>query len=145
MVQRTLVATAALYEVDETAWLEAAAELIRQGRLDEVELGPLAEYLSDMAKRDRREVSSRLVVPTSQQHSPMRWSSHKDHALKALAKLAGPHMPVTLKQVEKAVAKVHLEHEKATSDHTTISRADRRVPAVGTRQQQRAARGRPAI
>ena len=30
MVQRTPAATAALYELDETAWLESAAELIRQ-------------------------------------------------------------------------------------------------------------------
>ncbi|HWG47592.1 MAG TPA: DUF29 domain-containing protein [Gemmataceae bacterium] len=62
MVQRTSAATAALYEVDETAWLEATAELIRQGQLDAVELNTLAEYLTDMAKRDRREVYSRLVV-----------------------------------------------------------------------------------
>ncbi|MBY0527953.1 MAG: DUF29 domain-containing protein [Gemmataceae bacterium] len=62
MVQRTPVATAALHEADETAWLEETAELIRQGRLDAIELGPLAEYLTDMAKRDRREVFSRLVV-----------------------------------------------------------------------------------
>ena len=58
--------------------------------------------------------ASRLVVPRSQQHPPMRWSSHKDHARKALAKLAGPHLPATLKQVEKAVAKAHAEHEQAT-------------------------------
>jgi hypothetical protein len=62
MVQRASVATAALYERDETAWLETTAELIRQGQLDAVELGILAEYLTDMVKRDRREVYSRLVV-----------------------------------------------------------------------------------
>ena len=67
--------------------------------------------------------ASRLVVPSSQQHSPMRWPSHKDHAHKALAKLAGPHLPATLKQVEKAIAKAHAEHEKATNGRTTISRA----------------------
>jgi len=62
MVQRTPVATAALYEVDETAWLEAVADLIRNRRLSEVDLNTLAEYLTDMAKRDRREVFSRLVA-----------------------------------------------------------------------------------
>ncbi len=62
MVQRTHAATAALYEVDETAWLEITAELIRSGRLTEVDLNTLAEYLTDMARRDRREVFSRLVV-----------------------------------------------------------------------------------
>ena len=40
--------------------------------------------------------------------------SHKDHARKALAKLAGPHLPATLKQVEKAVAKAHSENQQAT-------------------------------
>src|SRR5207237_10323477 len=54
--------TATLYEVDETAWLEATADLIRQGRFGEIERETLAEYLTDMAKRDRREVFSRLVV-----------------------------------------------------------------------------------
>jgi hypothetical protein len=62
MVQRYPVATATLYEVDETAWLEAAADLVRQGRFDEIDRESLAEYLTDMAKRDRREVFSRLVV-----------------------------------------------------------------------------------
>ena len=51
-----------LYEQDETAWLEAMSELIRQGRLDEVDFPNLAEYLADMARRDRREVESRLTV-----------------------------------------------------------------------------------
>ena len=58
--------------------------------------------------------ASRLVVPSSQQHSPMRWSSHKDHARKALAKLAGPQLPASLKQLEKAVAKAKADHEQAT-------------------------------
>lgn len=62
MVQRTVAATAALYEADETAWLEATADLIRDGRIAEVDLNTVAEYLTDMAKRDRREVFSRLVV-----------------------------------------------------------------------------------
>jgi hypothetical protein len=53
---------AALYETDETAWLETTAALVRAGRLGEVDTGNLAEYLSDMAWRDRREVVSRLVV-----------------------------------------------------------------------------------
>ena len=60
MVQRTPATTTTLYEADETAWLDATAELVRLGRLDEVDAGTLAEYLADMARRDRREVESRL-------------------------------------------------------------------------------------
>lgn len=51
-----------LYESDETAWLETMAELIRLGRLEEVDFPNLAEYLADMARRDRREVESRLTT-----------------------------------------------------------------------------------
>ena len=87
--------------------------------------------------------ASRLVVPQSQQHSAMRWRSHKDHAQKALAKLAGPHLPATLKQVEKAVAKAHSSAEKAASGRThrpaappagTASSGWRRRAARPTRQ-----------
>jgi hypothetical protein len=51
-----------LYESDETAWLEAMAELILQGRCDELDYPHLGEYLTDMARRDRREVKSRLTT-----------------------------------------------------------------------------------
>jgi hypothetical protein len=51
-----------LYEADETAWLEAMAELIGQGRTDELDYPHLREYLADMARRDRREVESRLAT-----------------------------------------------------------------------------------
>src|SRR5207244_13415051 len=51
-----------LYEQDETAWLEAMAALAAQRRYAEMDYQHLSEYLSDMAKRDRREVVSRLVV-----------------------------------------------------------------------------------
>ena len=76
MMQRTPIPTAALYEVDETAWLEATAELLRNGRLAEVELTTLAEYLTDMAKRDRREVFSRLVVLLSHL---LKWEYQSDN------------------------------------------------------------------
>lgn len=52
----------------------------------------------------------------------MRWPSHKDQARKALAKLAGPHLPATLKEVERAVAKAHAEHEKANKRQDPSSR-----------------------
>lgn len=51
-----------LYEQDETAWLEVMSELVAQRRFAELDHQHLGEYLADMAKRDRREVFSRLVV-----------------------------------------------------------------------------------
>src|SRR5262249_12703110 len=55
-------AAGSMRRLQETAWLEAMAELIRQGRLGELDFPHLGEYLADMARRDRREVESRLTV-----------------------------------------------------------------------------------
>lgn len=51
-----------LYEADETAWLEGMAELVRLGRYADLDYAHLQEFLEDMARRDRREVESRLAV-----------------------------------------------------------------------------------
>ena len=51
-----------LYERDETAWLEAMSALAASGRHAQMDYQNLSEYLADMARRDRREVFSRLVV-----------------------------------------------------------------------------------
>jgi hypothetical protein len=51
-----------LYERDETAWLEAMSALAAAGRYAEMDFPNLSEYLADMARRDRREVFSRLVT-----------------------------------------------------------------------------------
>ena len=50
----------ALYESDETAWLELTADLVAQGRFKELDRENLVDYLRDMAKRDMREVENRL-------------------------------------------------------------------------------------
>lgn len=62
MVQRTRVSLPDLYAEDETAWLEEMAGRIAAGEHADLDFASLGEYLSDMAKRDRREVFSRLVV-----------------------------------------------------------------------------------
>ena len=51
-----------LYERDEVAWYGAMIELIEQGRTEEVDFANLKELLTSMARSDRREVESRLVV-----------------------------------------------------------------------------------
>lgn len=76
MVQPSPAATAALYETDETGWLETVAELLRRRESGAVDLDVLAEYLTDMAKRDRREVVSRLVVLLSHL---LKWEYQPDH------------------------------------------------------------------
>jgi len=56
------VALRVLYEQDETAWLDAMAALAAGGRYLDLDYPNLAEYLADMARRDRRDVESRLIV-----------------------------------------------------------------------------------
>jgi Domain of unknown function DUF29 len=62
MATAEAVDLALLYERDETAWLEVMSALAASGRYVDMDLQHLSEYLADMAKRDRREVFSRLVV-----------------------------------------------------------------------------------
>jgi hypothetical protein len=57
--------------------------------------------------------ASRLVVPASQRMPATRWSSHKDIAAKALRKLAGPHVPASLRKLEQAIKRAHAAHDKA--------------------------------
>ncbi len=51
-----------LYEADEHEWLWENVKLIDQGRVDEIDHEHIREFLEDMAKRDHREVYSRLKV-----------------------------------------------------------------------------------
>src|SRR5438309_9580247 len=53
---------ARLYESDETAWLEEMCRLSEERRYDELDYKNLSEYLTDMARRDRREVLHRLTT-----------------------------------------------------------------------------------
>jgi hypothetical protein len=57
--------------------------------------------------------ASRLVVPQSQRSHPNNWASHKDNAAKALKKLAGPHLPGSLRQLETAVKRAHEDCARA--------------------------------
>jgi hypothetical protein len=62
MIRQNTDTLADLYLADETAWLDAMAQLIRGGHLVDLDYSHLMEYLQDMATRDRREVNSRLKV-----------------------------------------------------------------------------------
>ena len=62
MTTTVMLPLSILFERDETAWLEIMSRLAAEGRYAEMDHSNLSEYLADMAKRDRREVSSRLVT-----------------------------------------------------------------------------------
>ena len=50
------------YEEDEQAWLLEQAAALHDGRVSDLDREHLGEYLTDMARRDRQELTSRLVV-----------------------------------------------------------------------------------
>jgi hypothetical protein len=54
-----------------------------------------------------RYAASRIVLPAAQRQHPQHYGSHKDLAEKALAKLAGRHIPGSMKQLTKAIDAAH--------------------------------------
>ena len=50
-----------------------------------------------------RYAASCVVLPAAQRAHPQHFGSHKDLAEKALVKLAGPHVPASMKQLSKAI------------------------------------------
>ena len=53
---------AAGYDADFFQWTQSTAELIRQGRVAEIDLEHVAEEIEDIGRRDRREGRSRMIV-----------------------------------------------------------------------------------
>ncbi len=51
-----------LYERDFYLWLEQQAELLREGRLDELDVANLLEEIEAMGRKDKKAVKSNLVV-----------------------------------------------------------------------------------
>ncbi len=66
---------ASLYEEDETAWLERMAQLIEQHRYTELDYANLREFLTDMSRRDKREVFSRLTLLITHR---LKWEQQPD-------------------------------------------------------------------
>ena len=52
----------ALYDQDEFGWLLEQADLLRDGRLDEIDRASLVEFLTEMARNKKREFRSVMTV-----------------------------------------------------------------------------------
>ena len=52
----------ALYDQDEFGWLLEQADLLRDGRLDEIDRASLVEFLTDMARSKKHEFRSAMTV-----------------------------------------------------------------------------------
>jgi Domain of unknown function DUF29 len=116
-----------LYERDETAWLEAMSALAASGRYAEMDYRHLSEYLADMAKRDRREVFSRLVVLLSHllkwEHQPERRSGSWRGTIRAQRRELRQLLESgTLRQHAEAVlADAYAEARRQAADETELS------------------------
>ncbi len=55
-------ASGKLYETDGSAWALAQAELLRARRWDKIDVENVAEEIEDVARSERREIRSRLVI-----------------------------------------------------------------------------------
>jgi hypothetical protein len=51
-----------LYEKDFYQWLEHTADLVRDGRFEEIDREVLIDELESMGKRDKRELANRLII-----------------------------------------------------------------------------------
>jgi hypothetical protein len=118
---------------DETAWLERTAELIQAHRYDELDYQNLAEYLGDMARRDRREVVSRLRTLLAHRlkwdHQPdMRTSSWATTIRVQLHELQDIFESQTLRNyADEIVAKAYTRARKEAADETALPES--RFPA----------------
>jgi Domain of unknown function DUF29 len=51
-----------LYDKDFLAWVEATTQLLKQGKLSQLDIKNLIEEVEDLGKRDQRDVQSNLVI-----------------------------------------------------------------------------------
>jgi Domain of unknown function DUF29 len=109
-----------LYELDETAWLETMADLIERGAVEDLDLPHLGEYLSDMARRDRREVESRLAVLIAH---ILKWEHLPDHRSASWRGTIVDQRLELSRLVERGVLRAHAESQLADAYAEGVERA----------------------
>jgi hypothetical protein len=120
MIQRAAAALSQLYESDETAWLEAMADLIQQGRWGELDYAHLGEYLTDMARRDRREVESRLATLLTH---VLKWVHQPDHRSRSWRATIVEQRQELSRLVARGILRNHAEASLASAYAEAIERA----------------------
>ena len=53
---------ARLYDTDVVAWANEQAQLLRSGRLDQLDIEHIAEEIEDVGKSEQRELASRMSI-----------------------------------------------------------------------------------
>ena len=96
----------ALFRDDETAWLDAMAQIARRRDPSALDWTNLEEYLTDMASRDRREVKSRLVVLLVHL---LKWEFQPDHRSRSWRTTVLEQRQRLVDQAERGVLRAHAE------------------------------------
>ncbi|MES0335018.1 MAG: DUF29 domain-containing protein [Candidatus Magnetobacterium sp. LHC-1] len=117
-----------LYEVDFYQWALRNADLLRQGRLTEIDIENVAEELEGMARSDKRELTNRLAVLIMHllkwQYQPKRrsrsWRETINNQRKDIELLI-EDSPSLKNNIEAAISKGFILAKRTFEDETGIS------------------------
>ncbi|MBF0609175.1 MAG: DUF29 domain-containing protein [Magnetococcales bacterium] len=117
-----------LYEVDFYQWALRNADLLRQGRLTEIDIENVAEELEGMARSDKRELTNRLAVLIMHllkwQYQPKRrsrsWRETINNQRKDIELLI-EDSPSLKNNIETAISKGFILAKRTFEDETGIS------------------------
>jgi Domain of unknown function DUF29 len=109
-----------LYEADETAWLEQMALHAADGEVAALDLPHLSEYLSDMARRDRREVVQRLAVLFSHL---LKWDHQPDRRTRSWELTIQEQREELQDLLESGTLRNHAEQELGRAYQKAVRRA----------------------
>jgi hypothetical protein len=119
-----------LYDRDFYAWLNEQAELLRAGRLSELDIKNIAEEIESMSRSEKRELVSRLKILILhllrwQYQADRRgasWRSSVYNARDALADLLNDS-PSLKSQLAGAIETAHARAVRDAADETTLPAA----------------------
>jgi malonyl CoA-acyl carrier protein transacylase len=111
---------AELYQSDEVAWLEQMAALAAEGDTASLDLAHLGEYLLEMARREKREVVSRLV--TLLVHL-LKWEHQPDHRSRSWDLTIQEQREELQELLESGALRNHAQQELAQAYRKAVRRA----------------------
>ncbi|KJU84004.1 protein containing DUF29 [Candidatus Magnetobacterium bavaricum] len=128
LTHKDTLTASSLYEIDFYQWAFHNADLLRQGRLTEIDLENIAEELEGMARNNKRELASRLTVLIMHllkwQYQPKRrsrsWRATINNQRREIKRLLEEN-PSLKYNIEAVIDKEFIEAKRAFEDETGIS------------------------
>jgi hypothetical protein len=130
MSRSETISLSELYEIDETAWLEQMAALAAAGDVAALDLQHLCEFLTDMAKREKREVVQRLATLLAHL---LKWEQQPDKRTKSWELTIQEQREELQDLLESGVLRNHAQQELAKTYQKAVRRA-----AVETEMEEKA-------